>query len=400
MATSGHAADAALAADIVIVGGGLAGLSLACHLLQQGIGARRLLVLEARNQYTHDRYWCSWADTQHPFANCVEAEWQRWGVAFGDRSHVQTCAEQPYRCIPSGRFYAEAVRQLTAAPNAELRLGCGVSSTRDLGNAAEVELVDGTRLRAGMVFDSRPDHGSDRLTTAALEVDWLQDFLGWRVRCEQPVFDAGTVTLMRFEPSLGDVRFLYLLPFSAREALVESTAFAPRPVPDSEHEDLLRRHLVTALAGSAYEVLERERGRVPMTTRRSPVRRAGARVVPIGTAAGMVKPSTGYSFESVQRWSRQVAADLAAGRPFLAPAPRGRGTLAMDRMFLAFLRRHPERMPAVFVQMFATVAPATLVRFLSDRGSLRDAMAVALALPMLPMLGEALRSLRLWARSA
>ena len=72
----------------------------------------------------------------------------------------------------------------------------------------------------------------------------------------------------------------------------------------------------------------------------------------------------------------------------------------MDRLFLAFLRRHPERMPALFLRMFERVAPDVLVRFLSDRASLRDAAQVAAALPVLPMLGEAIRSFRLWARSA
>ena len=388
----------ALDADLVIVGGGLAGLSLACHLLQQGLGARRLLVLEARDRYRHDRFWCSWAEPTHPFADCVETTWSRWRVAAHGREHVQTCLGQPYRCIPSGRLYAEAERQLGAAPNAELRLGCAVRQVKDLGDHAAVTLDDGTVLRAALVFDSRvtsPDPAG-----APAEIDWLQDFLGWQVRIAIPAFDPQTVTLMQFHPRANDVRFVYVLPFSATEALVEATAFAPGPVADIEHEAMLRDHLADALGGPAYEVLATERGRVPMSTRSGAMPAVGGRVVPIGTAAGLVKPSTGYSFEAVQRWSRTVAIELATGRPPTAPAPRSARTLAMDRMFLSFMRRHPERMPAVFFNLFEKVAPDALVRFFSDRGSLRDAAAVALAMPMLPMVGEAVRSMRLWARLA
>jgi lycopene beta-cyclase len=130
------------------------------------------------------------------------------------------------------------------------------------------------------------------------------------------------------------------------------------------------------------------------------VPRPGARVVPIGTAAGMVKASTGYSFEAVQRWSAAVAADLVAGRPGTRHAVRSQRTKCMDRMFLSFMRRHPDRMPALFLRMFERVPPDAMVRFLSERGTLRDITAVAMALPVLPMLVEAARSLRLWARSA
>ncbi len=388
-------------ADIVVVGGGLAGASLACHLVRRGLGGRRLLVLEARQAYRHDRHWCSWSPPTHPFVDCIERTWTRWRVAADGRAHVQECAEQPYSCIPSGRLYQEVERQLRAAANAELRMATPVRAVRDRGGHAEVELEDGAVLRAGLVFDSRPGaNGVARAAADRREVAWVQDFLGWRVHSERPVFDPATVDLMEFHEGAGDVRFVYVLPFSPREALVEATAFAPSPVPDAEHERVLREHLDGPLGRGGYRILHTERGAVPMTTRRVPAPRPGARVVPIGIAGGFVKPSTGYSFEAVQRWSAAIAEDLAAGRAPAWRAPRPRRALAMDRMFLAFLRRRPRQMPALFLRMFEKVPPASLVRFLSDRGSLFDAAAVAMALPKLPMLGEAVRSLRLWARSA
>ena len=60
--------------DFAILGGGLAGLSLACHLLEKGLGRRRVAVLESRPQYTHDRFWCSWAEGEHPFRSCISQQ--------------------------------------------------------------------------------------------------------------------------------------------------------------------------------------------------------------------------------------------------------------------------------------------------------------------------------------
>lgn len=401
MRPQGVVSDGEAPVDVAIVGGGLAGLSLACHLLSQGF-AGRLLVLEGRKSYVHDRFWCSWSAPDHPFRECVTATWRQWRVGHGGAERIQASDGQPYQCIPSGLLYAEAARRIKAAANAELRLDCQVVAVDDHGDHAEVSLADGTRVRAAMAFDSRlpSPHPRGAAAPDVPEVDWVQDFLGWRVRTERPVFDPQTVTLMQFASRRDDVRFVYVLPFSATEALVEATAFAPGAVAEADHATALRAHMGDLSRGGDYVVVDQERGCVPMSTRRAPTVRPGARVVPIGTAAGMVKASTGYSFEAVQRWSAAVASELVAGRALSHHPARSFRSSCMDRMFLAFMRRHPERMPSLFLRLFERVPAEAMVRFLSDRASLRDVTNVVMAMPVLPMLVEAARSLRLWARSA
>ncbi|MBM3963172.1 MAG: hypothetical protein FJ306_14925 [Planctomycetes bacterium] len=298
-------------------------------------------------------------------------------------------------------MYAEALRQIDASANAGIRMNARVVAVEDCHDHAKVALDGGAKVRAGIVFDGRAPTAAARPATAAgREVDWVQDFLGWRVRAERPVFDPATVTLMQFAARREDVRFVYVLPFSATEALVEVTAFAPAPVSDADHVAALRTHMREAFPGCAYEVLDLERGRVPMSTRPAAVATPGGRIVPIGTAAGMVKASTGYSFEAVQRWSATVADDLVAGRGVVRRAARSTRATCMDRMFLAFMRRRPERMPELLLRLFERVPPDAMVRFLSDRANARDVAAVIMAMPALSMLVEAVRSLRLWARPA
>ncbi len=383
--------------DYAIVGGGLAGLSLACHLIDTGLDGRRLVVLESRDRYEHDRIWCSWAAADHSFRSCVSHEWSRWSVRLGSRTVVRGSDVQPYRCIPSGRLYDFATSRIGGAEGAQLRMGQTVGGMIEEDDRVRVDLGDGTAVSAGMVFDSRP-HFSRSGPRESAEIDWVQDFVGWRVRTSRDAFEPDCATLMDFAASSVDVRFVYVLPFSRREALVESTAFAPATVPTEEHEQAIRAHLLSRSGLSDFEILDRESGAIPMSTREQSMR-ISARRWRIGTAGGSVKASTGYSFETVQRWSRAAASQLAAGNEPPRSVDRGVRERAMDRMFLAFMQRFPERMPHAFARLFEGVDPDALVRFLSDRSKLRDAIAVARALPAMRMLRAAAGSWRTWMRA-
>ena len=65
-------------ADVLIVGAGCAGLSLAWHLVERGLGGRRLLLVDPRTEYGRDRTWCFWNVVEHPFEDLVTKRWSRW----------------------------------------------------------------------------------------------------------------------------------------------------------------------------------------------------------------------------------------------------------------------------------------------------------------------------------
>jgi lycopene beta-cyclase len=55
--------------DIIIAGGGAAGLSLACHLVQSPLRDRRVLIVEQDAKDQNDRTWCFWTDGPTLFDN-------------------------------------------------------------------------------------------------------------------------------------------------------------------------------------------------------------------------------------------------------------------------------------------------------------------------------------------
>lgn len=373
------------ASPIVIAGGGLAGLSLAVQLVQRDV-TRPITILEPRNTYTDDRTWCFWKTDPHPFEASVTQQWSRWRIATERGTLTRESARYPYCRLPSGAFYTAAVETLNHAPNVTLRRGTRVRDIwHEAGGDLAVVTEDREVFRAGLVFDGRPPApGSWPLRDHPFL--W-QDFLGWRVEGRPGTFAPETVDLMDFRHGPDEaLRFLYILPFNDREALVETTAFTQRPPGHSEH----RRQLTAALderVGHPVAITASEQGRIPMTSAPPPPSPL-ANLIPIGTRAGAPRPSTGYAFLAIQRHTAALARAVAEGRP--GPLPVRAGWVRwLDRVFLTRLLANPAQAPDLFHQMFAGVDSERMVRFLSEHGGPRDHLAVMAALPTMPFLSAA-----------
>ena len=133
---------------------------------------------------------------------------------------------------------------------------------------------------------------------------------------------------------------MYVLPFSPTRALVEATYISPRALPAEQYEADIRGYLERRGARE-FQVGFREAGQIAMSTR--PMRsRVSPRVLQIGLRGGLAKPSTGYAFAAIQRFSATLAERIVArpGQPVEPPAPRPAAAVAMDRVFLSYLGRH------------------------------------------------------------
>ena len=63
-----------------------------------------------------------------------------------------------------------------------------------------------------------------------------QHFIGWFIKTSNPVFNVNCATFMDFSiPQKGNTRFMYVLPFSEREALVEYTLFSSNLLQENEY---------------------------------------------------------------------------------------------------------------------------------------------------------------------
>ena len=376
--------------DVVIIGAGLTGLSLACWLLQLAQDEQKTLpsvcLLEPRLAYHNDRTWCFWDLSPHPFRELITHRWSSWEVSEGDRSVRQSGGTFSYAMLPADVCYEYARSTIEKAPAMDLLLGITVDTVEQTDGAVVVEGPQG-RWQAKAVIDTRPP-AEHQLKSAA---GFWQVFSGLQIACPDHGFETSTATLMNFQPSRTQACFVYQLPLDKDNLLVEWTAFQPGKVAFDYQSDLESWLVQQGLGG--YQVTRSESGMLPMM----PIagQKSPGRVVRAGVGAGWMRAASGYHFASCQRGcealARQILSAKTSGDWLLQP-PRVRPRWLdwMDEVFLRAMKQHPEKTPEWFLELFATTTAEQMSRFMNDEPRLADAFAVANALPRGPFIRAAM----------
>jgi lycopene beta-cyclase len=371
--------------DIIIVGGGLGGLSLAVELAAPQFVHLSVLVLEKRTDYTRDRTWSYWTDKPHRYSHLERKRWQQWGVSLHDEHYTHSSQQIAYATLDADAFYRSALQTIAKERHIELRLGSDVLSVA----TSAVTLQSGQALRARTVLDARP-------ILAQQPSALVQQFAGWEVTTQQDVFEPQSVQLMAFEPDARGLHFWYVLPYSARCALVESTWVSPAQwQPDYRTE--LENYVQTLCAGGSYAVAYQEQGVLGLQTSL----RNSAAPVGLGRNGGTLRAATGYAFLDTIGHAEQLAQSLAAhlqsgsGLPW-QPQRYQRAALDtwMDDVFLQVLAQDWQAAPHYFMQIFKQLGAQDAVAFLTGRATYAQRLSVMRSLPVRPFASAAIA--RLW----
>ncbi|MBS0658669.1 MAG: hypothetical protein JSR82_10550 [Verrucomicrobia bacterium] len=369
---------------IVILGAGCAGLALARQLEVQGYSGEVVLLEERSREaaLASTQRWCFWGAEPDPLlAPAVSAVWPEWQARLGEHAGVLGDPAWTYRQIRA-RDYHRLLETLLTARGWRIEHGWRILGRERLNRGWIVQTERGPWF-ADEVVEARGPALAEPAGSAGAAA--RQTFAGWEIELERPTFGAGVATLMDFQPTSGGrVRFLYLLPYSDRTALVEFTEIAPvtRASSVAELEAGLERCL--AARGWRGRLLEREKGHLPLWEARRGVGR-------IGAAGGAVRASSGYGFlcswEQAEREARRLC-----GKP-ARPIAGHRVLRWLDRVFLRVLEHDPEALPGAFVDLFRRVPAASLARFLNGYPTATDLLRVVAAMPLRPFLRAAARPL-------
>lgn len=360
--------------DFALVGAGAAGLCLARGLAERFPAARILLVDPGFGDLAA-RTFAFWSEGPPPLAEAVERTWAKIRIASPERVVERELTAHRYHVIGGARFRDHCLAHLAARGGVHHHRGGAAAVVSD---DVEARITgEGLWARARWAFDSRvdlaavPAHPSENVVLT-------QRFLGWEVGTATDAFDPDVATLFDFrvEPGPDDVRFVYVLPFGPRRALVEHVSLRP-----GGEKEALAAYVRDVLGVAEPEILRVESGSSPLTDAVFP-RRAGPRHLRIGIAGGRLKPSSGYAFTRIVEDSAAIVASLAAhGHPFDGLPETNEAFRLLDGLFLRVMRREPARMKQVFLRLFERNPPARVFRFLDERVGVEDVLALGSSLP-------------------
>ena len=369
--------------DLIILGGGCAGLSLAMRLSAQGKHCPRVLILERRECYVNDRTWCFW-DTEHTFLKELTLKrWHKIEVKTGQFSTIADFKHTPYQMLPAEVFYKVALDSISENNNITLKYNAEVATIPEQVDGRWQLEVGNEQYSAQSIVDTRPQ----KIPQTGDAVLW-QSFYGHEIACEHEVFDLDLATLMDFDQSdPGLICFCYVLPMSATRALIEITVFAPNPMCADDLKERLYIAIERYTQQRKYKIIRSEQGILPMGNCLEQAKPHQS-YVHAGLLAGAARPSTGFAFQRIQRWAELCANSILYAHQPIAHQADSMLQSAMDGLFLEVLRAQPRLAPIIFFKLFSNCDCTKIVRFLSDQAKLSDYLAIIFALPAWPFLKQ------------
>lgn len=375
--------------DYIFTGAGLATLMTVYKMVQSGSFARKsILLLDENQKQTNDRTWCFWDKNATVWNSIVFKNWD--SALFANENFKSDLDLKPYRYnqIRGLDFYNFVFETLSKQQNIVF-LNEKVTDINELENHVFVGTEE-NRYTCDYLFNSiyTKEFAAHQTKYPVLQ----QHFVGWFVKSEKEVFNPEQATFMDFSvEQRGNTRFMYVLPISKTEALVEYTLFSENLLPKDEYENEIQMYLKNLGAGQ-FEIIEKEQGSIPMTC--YPFwKKNTKRVLNIGTAGGWTKASTGYTFKNSDKKSAALVAFLqnASDALKMSDFHKKNRFWLYDLLLLDILYHHNELGSAIFSSLFKKGNFALIFKFLDEETSLWEDFKVILKCPKMPFINALFR---------
>ena len=176
-----------------------------------------------------------------------------------------------------------------------------------------------------------------------------------------------------------NVHFFYTLPFSKNKALIETTWLSNLNDQSLMDYDLqLENYIKNNLGIKNYEINFKEKGAIPLF---HPSFKNDDKTINIGSAGGMTRLSTGYTFLNIQEHTEYIVKNIDKIKK-IKTFNLGKKYQLLDKVFLKVLEKHPEKMPKIFFNMFKT-SSNTIIKFLSNKSNIYEDINIISKMPKL-----------------
>lgn len=357
--------------DYIFTGTGLSALMTVYEMVvSEQFQQKQILLLDIDTKKTNDRTWCFWEEGKGDWKKIVD---QKWDVAlFANEKFSRNLDLKPYqyKMIKGIDFYNKVFKRLSVEKNITF-LNQEILGFSESGDNVVVQTNEES-FSCNKLFNSiyNPELVLKQTKYPLLQ----QHFIGWFIKSDEAVFNSAKATFMDFSvEQRGNTRFMYVLPTSSTEALIEYTLFSKDLLPKEEYETEIKKY-IQKLGITNYEIIETEKGNIPMTC--FPFWKENKKnILHIGSAGGWTKASTGYTFKNTTKKSKALVAFLSKEND-LRKLHKTNKFWFYDLLLLDILDQKNHLGSRIFSSMFKKGNSSLIFKFLDEETSFLEDLQV------------------------
>ena len=356
--------------NYIFTGSGLSALMTVYEMVLSGkFEDKSILLLDENPKKTNDRTWCFWEENDI-FDSIVLKKWDE--ALFANQHFQRNLKLKPYQynMIRGLDFYNLVFDTISKQKNIHF-VNQKVIDFEELGNHCIVKTKNQS-YTCNKIFNSiyNPEQVKKQTKYPLLQ----QHFVGWFIKSKEEVFNPERATFMDFSvEQKGNTRFMYVLPTSSSEALLEYTLFSKELLLKEEYEVEIQNY-IQKLGITEYEIVEKEQGNIPMTS--FPFWKQNSKnIINIGSSGGWTKASTGYTFKNAAKKSTQLIAFLQSETDFRKFYKKNKFWF-YDLLLLDILSKKNHLGAALFSSLFEKGNPTLIFKFLDEETSFWEDLLV------------------------
>ena len=363
--------------DLVVIGAGLSSLMFLNRYLKK-FKKHSVLILESKKNIKKDQTFCVWEgpgldSIQKNFNLQPKKTWNKILIQDQDKNISRTISPYQYVCFDGYETFNRLIKE--HANQVEIKRNILVDKIEKKHDVFNV-FCKNKLFQGHYVVDSRNNDKDLDVTSVHVK----QAFVGHEIDVPKDTFSSDQATIMSFKDNSEEVEFTYILPFSSKKALIETTVFSKNPNLNS----IARKHKELLKVYKDYKILRTEKAIIPMAIMKDKTENAALR---IGTNAGMVRPSSGYSMRRIASWILNInIVKLNEANHKYYQYKQDNFLNWLDSIFLKVIYFYPDQGPYLFMQLFSRVNMPSLIRFLSDKPSILDLIKVLWSMPKILMI--------------
>ena len=355
--------------DVAFLGMGAS--SLATLKFNYQNSSLSIIGIDKNYNSSRNNFFAFWlTDWMKDFDEIIKNKWHRWEFNYNDLRVAHNSEEMPYCVIRFQEWKKYCIRDFTNLVVKEKN----VIKLHKLNDYFEIELEDGEKIFSKKVYDSRtPKQQPSKLK---------QHFLGHIIKSDE-IYHKDIVNLMDFRVSQKDgLHFMYVLPLTRNELLIESTVFSKTVMEKNWYEDKINEYIKYNLKLNSYQLVEEERGILPMY---SIDHLNTENYINIGSRGGATKISSGYAFSFFLK-------KIKSKHLILDKTYHSFWDNWMDRIFVNYLERN-NKTDKIFKNMVNSLDGDEFASFMMGTASLNTKLKIIYSMPKFGFLQSFFRSL-------